>query len=120
VHPMLYDLPQLGAPLWPSLHRRKRQMGASGIYTRITRVTEAHLGFPVNPHRFRNGAATFITDVAPDRVQLAAGVLHHTTLQMTRDHYIRGQQHQMLHRYHDAIDALIAEVAAEPLTLLEE
>jgi len=26
----------------------------------------------------------------------------------------------MLHRYRDAIDALIAEVAAEPLTLFEE
>jgi integrase len=120
VHPMLYDLPQLGAPLWPSLHRRKRQMGASGIYTRITRVTEEHLGLPVNPHSFRDAAGTFITDVAPERAHLAAGVLQHTNLQMTKDHYIRGQQHQMLHRYHDAIDALIAEVAAESLTLLEE
>ncbi|MGE0854181.1 MAG: tyrosine-type recombinase/integrase [Hyphomicrobiaceae bacterium] len=119
-HPMLYDLPQLGAPLWPSLHRRKPQMGASGIYTRITRVTEAHLGLPVNPHLFRDAAATFITDGAPERAHLAAGVLHHTNLQMTKDHYIRGQQHQMLHRYRDAIDALIAEVAAEPLTLFEE
>ena len=27
VHPMLYGVPQTGAPLWPSLQRRKRQMG---------------------------------------------------------------------------------------------
>jgi hypothetical protein len=37
VHPTLFDLPQFGAPLWPSLHRGKRQMGASGIYARIGR-----------------------------------------------------------------------------------
>jgi hypothetical protein len=117
---MLYELPQLGAPLWPSLHRYKRQMGASGIYTRITRVTKEHLGFPVNPHLFRDAAATFITDVAPERAQLSAGALQHTNLQMTKDHYTRGQQHQMLHRYHDAIDALIADVTAEPLILRKE
>jgi hypothetical protein len=98
---MLYDLPQLGAPLCPSLHRRKRQMGA-------------------NPHLFRDAAATFITHVAPERARLQAGVLHHNNLKMTKDHYIRGQQHQMLHRYHDTFDVLMAQVAAEPLTFLEE
>jgi integrase len=120
VHPMLHNLPQHGAPLWPSLHKHKRQMGASGIYTRITRVTEEHLGIPVHPHLFRDAAATFITDIAPERAQLSAGVLQHTNLQMTKDHYIRGQQHQMLHGYHDAIDTLIAEVTAEPLNLRKE
>jgi integrase/recombinase XerD len=120
VHPMLYELPQIGAPLWPSLQRGKKQMGASGIYTRITRVTEKHLGFPINPHMFRDAAATFIAETTPERAQLAAGVLQHTNLQMTKDHYIRGQQHQMLQRYQGAIDLMIAEVTAEPLNLLKE
>jgi integrase len=120
VHPILYHLPQIGAPLWPSLQRRKRQMGASGIYTRIMQVTVKHLGRPINPHMFRDAAATFVAETAPERAQLAAGVLQHRNLQITKDHYIRGQQHQMLHRYQDAIGALIADVMAEARDLREE
>jgi integrase len=114
---MLYDLPQIGAPLWPSPQRRKRQMGASGIYTRMLQVTAKHLGYSINPHMFRDAAATFIAETTPERALLAAGVLQHRNLQMTRDHYIHGQQHQMLHRYQGAIDALIAAETAEPLKL---
>jgi integrase len=116
VHPVLHDS-QIGAPLWPSLHRCKRQMGASGIYTRIMQVTAKHLGRSINPHMFRDAAATFIAETTPERALLAAGVLQHRNFQITRNHYIRGQQHQMLHRYQDAIDALIADVTAEPLRL---
>jgi integrase/recombinase XerD len=117
VHPMLYHLPQIGAPLWPSLHRGKRQMGASGIYTRIMQVTGKHLGRSINPHMFRDAAATFIAETTPERALLAAGVLQHRNLQVTKNHYIRGQQHQMLYRYRDAIHDLIAEATAEPLKL---
>jgi integrase/recombinase XerD len=120
VHPMLYNVPQIGAPLWPSLQRRKRQMGASGIYTRIMQVTAKHLGCAINPHMFRDAAATFIVETTPERAQLAAGVLQHRNLQISKDHYIRGQQHQMLHGYQDAIGALIADVMAEPRDLREE
>jgi integrase/recombinase XerD len=117
VHPMLYDMPQIGAPLWPSLHRCKQQMGASGIYTRIMQVTAKHLGRSINPHMFRDAAATFIAETTPERALLAASALQHRNLQITKNHYIRGQQHQMLHRYRDAITALIADVTAEPLKL---
>jgi integrase/recombinase XerD len=120
VHPILYDLPQIGAPLWPNLQRRKRQMGASGIYTRIMQVTARHLGRPTNPHMFLDAAATFIAETTPERAQLAAGVLQHRNLQITKNHYIRGQQHQMLHRYQDAIGALISDVMAEPRDLRDE
>jgi hypothetical protein len=40
-----------------------------------------------------------------------------SNLQITKVHYIRGQQPQMLHRYQGAIDDLIAGVTAEPLNL---
>jgi integrase len=112
VHPMLYDLPLTGVPLWPSLQRR--QTTASGIYTRIMQVTTKHLGHPVNPHMFRAAAATFIADMTPERALVVAGVLQHTDLQIAWDYYIRGQQHQTVRRYQGAIDALIASVASEP------
>jgi integrase len=117
VHPMLYDRPQIGGPLWPSLQIRKRQMGACGIYTRITQVTMKHLGRRINPHMFRDAAATFISEMTPERALLAAGVLQHSNLQITKDHYVRGQQHQMLHRYQFAIDDIIACVTAEALNI---
>jgi integrase len=117
IHTVLYNSPQIGAPLWPSLHRCKRQMGASGIYTRIMQVTAKHLGRSINPHMFRDAAATFIAETTPERALLAAGVLQHKNFQITRNHYIRGQQHQMLYRYQGAIDALIADVTAEPIRL---
>jgi integrase len=117
VHPMIYELPQNNGPLWPSLQVRKRQMGACAIYMRITKLTAKHLGCRINPHMFRDAAATFISEMTPERALLAAGVLQHTNLQITKDHYIRGQQHQMLHRYQHAIDDLIAGVTAEPMNL---
>ena len=75
IHAMLYRGPQLSAPLWPSLHTGKPQMSEHGIYTRITQVTEKHLGHPISPHMFRDAAATFITELAPEHAMMAAGVL---------------------------------------------
>ena len=97
--------------LWPSLHNR--QMTEHGIYTRIVQVTEKALGHPVTPHMFRDAAATFIAEMAPEHALLAAAVLQHTKLQTTLDHYIHGQQHLAAHKYHGAIDELIASIASE-------
>jgi integrase len=58
VHPVLCEGAQLGAPLWPSLHKGQRQMTAHGIYTRIRQITAVHFGHPVTPHMFRDAAAS--------------------------------------------------------------
>jgi integrase/recombinase XerD len=117
IHPMLYRGPQLGAPLWPSLHTGKPQMSEHGIYTRMTQVTEKHLGHPVTPHMFRDAAATFITELAPEHAMMAAAVLQHANLDVTMRHYVHGQQHLAALKYHAAIDEMIARVAAEPVDL---
>lgn len=117
IHPMLYRGVQSGAPLWPSLHTGKPQMSEHGIYTRITQVTEKHLGHPVNPHMFRDAAATFITELAPEHAMMAARVLQHADLDVTMRHYVHGQQHLAALKYHEAIDEMIARVAAEPIDL---
>ena len=119
IHPTLYTGGQHEAPLWPSLAKGKPQMSAHGIYTRITQVTEKHLGHSVNPHMFRDAAATFIVELAPEHAMMAAAVLQHTSLQITMRHYVHGQQHLAAHKYHAAIDDLIARVAAEPFDLRE-
>ena len=114
IHPMLYDGPQAGAPLWPSLHKKKRQMTAHGIYTRITQITSAHFGRPVTPHMFRDAAATFIAEMTPERALMAAAVLQHRSFETTRRHYIHGQQHLAATRYHQAIAELVARVDNNP------
>jgi integrase/recombinase XerD len=120
VHPMLYSGAQLGAPLWPSLANSKPQMTAHGIYTRITQITSAHLGHRVSPHLFRDAAATFIAEFAPERAMMAAAVLQHGDLEITIKHYIHGEQRRSAHKYHEAIDALIARVAGETFQALPE
>ena len=114
IHPMLYDGPQAGAPLWPSLHKKKRQMTAHGIYTRITQITSAHFGRPVTPHMFRDAAATFIAEMTPERALMAAAVLQHRSFETTHRHYIHGQQHLAAKRYHQAIAELVARVDNNP------
>ena len=113
VHPMLWDGAQLGAPLWPSLHKGKRQMTAHGIYTRITHITAVHLGHPVTPHMFRDAAATFIAEMTPERAMMAAAVLQHRQLETTMRCYVHGQQHLAARNYHAAIDDLVARAARE-------
>ena len=120
IHPLLYRGLQRGAPLWPSLHTGKPQMSEHGIYTRITQVTEKHLGYPVTPHMFRDAAATFITELAPEHAMMAAAILQHASLDVTMRHYVHGEQHLAARKYHAAIDEMIARVAAEPIDLQEK
>ena len=110
IHPMLYAGPQVEAPLWPSLHKKKPHMTAHGIYTRITQITSAYFGRPVSPHMFRDSAATFIAEMTPERALMAAAVLQHRSFETTHRHYIHGQQHLAGTRYHRAIAELIARV----------
>jgi len=107
IHPMLYRGPQLGAPLWPSLHTDKPKMSEHGIYTRITQVTEKHLGHPISPHMFRDAAATFITELVPEHAhdgcqRLAACQFgrHHAPL-CARPAASGGTQIPCGHRSHD-------------------
>ena len=111
MRPVLMKNAPASDALWPSLHNR--QMTGHGIYTRIVQVTEKALGHPVTPHMFRDAAATFIAEMAPEHALLAAAVLQHRELETTLRHYIHGQQHLALHKYHGAIDELIASIASE-------
>jgi len=63
------------------------------------------------PSYWRQYASLGSLAAARQRVRRASN------LQITKDHYIRGQQHQMLHRYQGAIVDLIVGVRAESLNL---
>lgn len=109
IHPILATSPQCETALWPSLY--KTPMKPSSIYKRIKQITKARLGYSITPHMFRDAAATFISEIAPERALMAASVLQHRSFKTTRKHYIHGQQHKACHQYQAAIDELMRKTS---------
>jgi len=77
-------------------------MRPDAIYARVTLMTRRWLGVAVNPHLFRDCAATSIAVLDPGHVHIAARVLGHATLATTEKHYNQAQ----------ALEASRAHVAA--------
>lgn len=111
IRPMLVHHPRVLRAMWPSLHNRP--MNESGIYTAIAKATRSRFGYKVTPHMFRDSAATFISEMVPQRAHLAAGVLQHASFKTTQTHYIRGQQHNSARRYRSLIDNIVKKASKE-------
>jgi integrase len=62
-------------------------MGATAIYRATTRRTLAKFGTAVNPHLFRDCAATTIALDDPKCIQIVMHVLGHTHLATSEAHY---------------------------------
>jgi site-specific recombinase XerC len=62
-----------------------------GIYDRITQLTRAAFGRAINPHLFRDAAATTIAINDPVHVRSAAPLLGHRTFATTERHYNQAQ-----------------------------
>ncbi len=107
IHPMLYADAIQTPPLWPSIRRHEQQLTPHGIYNRITRLTRERLGSEISPHLFRDAAATFIADLAPEDARMAAAVLQHRSFGTTSRHYIHGQQHLAARMHHSAIGDIV-------------
>lgn len=72
------------------------------IYCRVTYTTERLLGSPINPHLFRDCAATFIAEELPEQVKIIARILGHATLATSEDHYNHAGMLSAQRRYFDA------------------
>ena len=70
--------------LWISCDGSRMTMRA--IYDRIVRITQEAFGVSINPHFFRDIAATTIAYADPERVRIAAQLLGHRRF-ATTDHY---------------------------------
>ena len=70
--------------LWIS--RDGSRMTMRAIYDRIVRITQQAFGVAINPHLFRDIAATTIAYADPERVRIAAQLLGHRRF-ATTDHY---------------------------------
>ena len=71
--------------LWITQYRIP--MSESCLYGRIVRVTQKLVGVRINPHLFRDCAATTLAIEDPDHVRMIAPLLGHTTLRTAEIHY---------------------------------
>ncbi len=71
--------------LWVS--SRGNPMTDMAVYHRVTSVTRWAFGTAINPHLFRDCAATSIAIEDPEHVHIAAVILGHGNLKTTERHY---------------------------------
>jgi len=83
--------------LWISA--RGFAMSEMAIYLRICAATQARFGKVINPHLFRDSAATSIAIADPEHVLIAHSVLGHSSLQTSERYYIHAQTLEASRRY---------------------
>lgn len=85
----LFPNAELHDGLWASA--KGNPSSGSSLYSRIVFRTKEAFGFPVNPHLFRDCAATTLAIRKPEQVLVGAGLLGHSTLRTIHKHYIHAQ-----------------------------
>ena len=89
--------PEACSHLWVSA--RGKGMEAHSIYGRFVQLTKAKFGKGVNPHLFRDAAATSIALEDPKHVRYAMNVLGHRKFATTERHYILAQSFEATQRH---------------------
>jgi site-specific recombinase XerD len=102
--PIDAPLPSSG-PLWVST--RGHAMSGQSLYYGCKRCTKATLGAAINPHLFRDCAASALTADKPEYVLAAARILNHNQLSTTITHYEHASMIQAASRLHDVIGQII-------------
>ena len=74
-------------------------MTEMGIYLRICALTQQRFGHAVNPHLFRDSAATSIAIEDPEHVHIIRSVLGHSTIQTSERYYVHAQSLEASRRY---------------------
>jgi integrase len=83
--------------LWISDHGSC--MTEIAIYFRIRKLTAERFGHSINPHLFRDSAATSIAIEDPEHVHVVRSILGHSTLQSGERHYIHARMLEASRRY---------------------
>lgn len=83
--------------LWIS--GRGSAMSEMNIYSRICALTRARFGHVINPHLFRDSAATSIAVEDPEHVLIVRSVLGHASLDASERYYMHAQMLEASRRY---------------------
>jgi integrase len=94
----------VGGALWVSSHGSP--MTRTAIYDRIRLRTKEAFGHAINPHLFRDVAATTLAIADPGHVRVAAEVLGHRSFQATEKYYVQARMLETTTRYQEAVIAL--------------
>jgi hypothetical protein len=92
--------------LWPASSGGTTHRNALGQIVK-TELLE-RMDKPFNFHCFRVSAATFISEVVPERARMASGVLHHGRFGTTEKYYIKGHKRQAFRIYQSVVKDIIA------------
>lgn len=92
------------ARLW--ITRYGLPMEPKAIHNAITDATRRAFGEPINPHLFRDCAATFVALNDPKHIGIAAPILGHTDPRTTERHYIQANQVAAGRRLRTSVDEL--------------
>jgi integrase len=90
--------------LWVS--RDATALGIRTIGHHIRRHTRAEFGVALNPHLFRDCAATWIAIYDPEHVHIIAAILGHATLATSERYYNQARGLEAGRRYHRTIGGL--------------
>ncbi|MEK9967772.1 MAG: site-specific integrase [Ferrovibrio sp.] len=90
-----------GQALW--LSHDGSPLTQASIYCAITKRTRQAFGHSVNPHLFRDCAATTLGIVDPAHIHAAAPLLGHASLATTQTYYQQAEMHHAVGRYQDSI-----------------
>ena len=88
-------LTQYGAPCGPSAQRKA-----------LEKHTVARYGHLVNPHLFRDCAATTVAHRDPAHIRVTAQLLGHRRFETTEHHYIVADTLEATARYHDLVSSM--------------
>jgi len=95
--------------LWVSRHGGK--LPDDGIYRHISDRTRKHFGQSINPHLFRDCAATSVAIEDPDHVGIVAAILGHSTMRTAETYYNQATSLQAARNHQDVIQSLRKEIA---------
>jgi integrase len=90
----------IDSALWVS--SRGSPMTEMGIYLRVRQHTRAAFGVAINPHLFRDAAATTLAIADPENVRVAAPLLGHRTFTTTERYYQQAKSLEA-HRQYTAV-----------------
>jgi integrase len=88
--------------LWIST--RSTPMVDNTVYCRVTNCTERLVGRRINPHLFRNCAATTTAEFAPEDIGIVSRLLGHSTPRTAEFYYNQARMISAGRRYHHALE----------------
>ncbi len=87
-----------------------RPMNSESAYVRVTKVTLRVLGKSVNPHLFRDCAATSVALEDPEHVQIIASILGHSSLSTAEKYYNQARSTEAGRIYQNVMTAIRREI----------